>query len=108
MRPRKLRAGLPRHSSDARVTAGEITACEPRRLLAFRWREPGWQDSLDVAVRLAATGQRTAVTITETGFVRAQTAPALARDHEEGWLHHLGQLRRACERRADSQHPVSP
>ncbi|MFT4213503.1 MAG: SRPBCC domain-containing protein [Microbacterium sp.] len=85
---------------------GEITRCEKPRLLAFRWNEPGWEHPLDVVIRLVAGGPSTIVTITESGFVRARTAPSLPDEHAEGWRYHLMRWKRASEgdaRDADAQ-----
>jgi uncharacterized protein YndB with AHSA1/START domain len=80
--------------------SGVITRCDPPDLLAFEWREPSWEHSLEVELRLEETGRSTMVTLTETGFTRAR-ATALADEHEEGWRYHLARLKRACEACSD-------
>lgn len=79
-----------------RQAHGVVTRCEEPELLAFRWREDGWSAPLEVTFRLEPHGSATAVTITETGFHRADVPPMLADEHEEGWSHHLTRLARAC------------
>ncbi len=79
-----------------RQAAGLITRCDEPELLAFRWREDGWSAPLEVTFRLEPNGSATSVTITETGFRRANVSPTLADEHEEGWSYHLTRLARAC------------
>jgi uncharacterized protein YndB with AHSA1/START domain len=77
--------------------AGVVTRCEHPEVLAFSWSEPSWEGPLDVMIRLEASGPSTSVTLTESGFVRAQTASSLPEEHEEGWRFHLARLKRASE-----------
>ena len=77
--------------------SGAVTRCEAPHLLAFTWTEPTWAHPLDVEIRLVAVERSTAVTITESGFLRARTRSALPAEHEEGWRYHLARLKRASE-----------
>jgi uncharacterized protein YndB with AHSA1/START domain len=76
---------------------GSVTDCDEPQLLGFRWIQPSWEHPLDVAISLVAEGPSTSVTLTETGFLRAQTSLSLRDEHEEGWLYHLTRLKRASE-----------
>lgn len=80
-----------------RSAAGTVTRCEEPYLLGFTWTEPTWAHPLDVEIRLVAKEGATAVTITESGFLRARTSSALPEEHEEGWRYHLARLKRASE-----------
>jgi len=82
------------HQASAR---GRVIHCDGPQLLGFRWIEPSWDHPLDVMIRLAAEGRATAITLTETGFSRAQTSPSLPDEHEQGWRYHLTRLKRASE-----------
>lgn len=78
--------------------SGVVTVAAPPALLGFEWREPGWLAPLSVLVRIAPVdGGGTEATITESGFAQAGTPDGLPFAHEEGWRHHLGRLRAACE-----------
>lgn len=79
-----------------RQAHGVVTRCDEAELLAFRWREDGWSAPLEVRFRLEAHDLGTSVTLTETGFRRADVSPTLADEHEEGWRYHLTRLARAC------------
>jgi uncharacterized protein YndB with AHSA1/START domain len=76
---------------------GTVTHCEAPQLLAFRWIEQGWAQPTDVVILLDDNESSTTVTITETGFRRADTALSLPDEHEHGWRHHLLRLKTASE-----------
>lgn len=76
---------------------GYVSQSIEPELLGFRWTEPRWAYPLDVVIRLAATGHETSLTLTESGFLRAQTPPLLPDEHEEGWKYHLARLKRVSE-----------
>lgn len=76
---------------------GTVTRCVESQLLAFRWIEAGWARPLEVEIRLAARGESTTVTLTESGFALAQTNPSLPGKHEEGWRYHLARLAQISE-----------
>ncbi len=79
------------------TATGSVTRCEEPSLLAFEWTEPSWSGPLDVVIRLTTERSFTVVTLTETGFSRAQSSLSLPDEHEEGWHYHLTRLKRASE-----------
>ncbi|MEH3088603.1 MAG: SRPBCC domain-containing protein [Microbacterium arborescens] len=81
------------------TATGTVTRCEPPSRLVFVWREPSWSDDLAVDVEIIASGGRTTVSLTESGFVGAGSPPELLDAHEDGWRYHLARLRRVSEGR---------
>ena len=75
------------------VTSGEVLALDPPRLLRLSWRDPAWNASTTVELRLepAADGG-TDLLVVHSGWDALPDGAELAPDHEAGWRVHLDQL----------------
>ena len=72
---------------------GRVTSWEPGRRFAMTWTQIGWPDGVntDLEVAFEPDGERTVVTLTQTGFERVGAAGEEERGgYSSGWREVLG------------------
>ena len=81
------------------VTAGRIVAIEAPGLLRLTWKDDGWPVETGVTWQITPNSDGTHVALTHAGWdlFPAAQGPALRQAHQDGWRHHLGNLRSYLE-----------
>jgi uncharacterized protein YndB with AHSA1/START domain len=88
--------------------AGEFTALEPERRVAFTWQGRGEPGVSQVEVVLAASGEGVEVTLTHGGFGAGDTWRKARDESQDGWTQGMENLKAVLETGQDLRYVLRP